>query len=333
MVSASLWALRPKLIAKEASLKPRHENQGSVSACQRRAAPTLRLRGCSAFSRAGIRPAPCTCLSILSLTQGFLSLLNSVLGKPVLLHAISSLFPEDEEIFLLSSNHYYSSFQLVVHWYCQRKKVTNWVTTRHRHCQIPTCMWDDFEPSFGPDFLLLPHLQRLWCAWWCKAACRWVRAAQPVPIPIQIPIPIPILTRIAVTGLWALECWWLLLTFASLDNLHALHQCIPPSNNRCCFLPLSTCPRSAPLPAPAAQLHLTLHFQPQGAASPAALWFLTLAFPLHTLLVHLLLQGFPLLSAHLPAPSFPVHSMTAGPGQEESLEMCIHLSCSLLLEV
>lgn len=83
-------------------------------------------------------------------------------------------------------------FQSVVHWYCQRKKLTNWITAKHRHCQIPTCIWEDFDPSFEPEFLSVPHLQRLWCAWWCKAVCRWVRDAQPVPILI------PVLTWIVV---------------------------------------------------------------------------------------------------------------------------------------
>lgn len=223
--------LRPKLIAKEASLKSCHENQGSVSGCGRRAVPPLRLQGCSTFSRTGICPAPCTRLSIISLIRGFLSLLSSILGKQHQLHATSSLFPDDEEIFLLSRNHSYSRLPVNCNWYCHRKKLTNCVTARHSHCQTPTCMWANFDPSFEPEFLSLSHLQRLWCA-------GWVRAAQPVPIPIP--------TLIVATGLWALECWWLLLAFASFDNPYALHQCISWSNNkRCCFLPLSTCPRSA----------------------------------------------------------------------------------------
>lgn len=106
--------LRPKLVAKEASLKPCHENQGSVSGWQRRAAPPLRLQGCSAFCRAGIHPAPCTCLIILSLIQGFLSLLSSVLGKKHQFRVKSSLFPDDEEIFLLSCNHSYSKLLIPV---------------------------------------------------------------------------------------------------------------------------------------------------------------------------------------------------------------------------
>lgn len=173
--------LRPKLIAKEASLKPCHENQGSVSGCQRRTAPPLRLRGCSAFSRAGIHPAPCTCLSILSLIQGFLSLLSSVLGKQHQLCATSSLFPDDEEIFLLSSNHSCSTLPISCTQVLPQEKLTNWVTARHRHCQMCTCMRDNFDPSFEPEFLSLPHLQRLWCAWWCKVGESCTTSSNPNP--------------------------------------------------------------------------------------------------------------------------------------------------------
>ena len=88
--------------------------------------------------------------------------------------------------------------QLVAHWCCQSKKITIWATARHRHRQTHTCMQDVFEPSFELELLLLPHLQRLWWARWCKAACRWVRTAQPAPVPAP--------TQRAIAALWALGC-------------------------------------------------------------------------------------------------------------------------------
>lgn len=261
--------LRPKLIAREASLKPCHENQGSVSGCQRRAAPPLRLQGCSSFSRAGICPAPCTCLSILSLIQGFLFLLSSVLGKQYQLHATSTLFPDEEEIFLLSSNHSYSRFTVSCTLVLPEEKVNK---------------LDNSKTQTLPDTYM--HVGWLWSLLWAwipftflspKAACRWVRAAQPLPIPNPIPIP----TQIVVTGLWALDVdgfSWPLLHFTACMPCTSALLCLTTRDAASCPFPPAP---DLSLPAPAAQLYLTLHFQPRGAACLAAPCFLTLAFPSH----------------------------------------------------
>lgn len=191
--------LRPKLIAKEASLKPCHENQGSVSGCRRRAAPPLRLQGCSSFPRAGVCPGPCTCLSILSLIQAFLSLLSSVLGKQYQLHATSTLFPDEEEIFLLSSNFSYSRLPVSCTLVLPEEKVNK---------------LDNSKIQTLPDTYM--HLGWLWSLLWAwipftssspkAVVCMVVRGCVQVSESCTAssnPNPIPI--RIFVTGLWALD--------------------------------------------------------------------------------------------------------------------------------
>lgn len=117
--------------------------------------------------------------------------------------------------------------QLVAHWYCQSKKIMIWATARHGHHHTPTCMWDVFDASFELELLSFPHLQRLWWARWCKAACGVDGSLWPS-------------LHLRTLALVHLSIWqqWMLLP----DPFHP--------------------PQICPSPAPAAQPHLASPSQP-----------------------------------------------------------------------